>query len=66
VDEAEGDVEEFEDEEEEEKEEGENRQERQDIRGGREREARKGTGRMIRRTEDEIGEDADADADADT
>jgi hypothetical protein len=49
-------VEEFEDEEEE----GENRQERQDIRGGREREAGTRTGRMIRRTEDEIGEDTDA------
>jgi hypothetical protein len=35
MNEADGDVEEFEDEEEE----GENRQERQDIRGGREREA---------------------------
>jgi hypothetical protein len=57
VNEAEGDVEEFEDEEEEE--EGENRQ---DIQAGREREAGTEIGRMTRRTEDEIGEDTDTDA----
>jgi hypothetical protein len=66
MNEAEGDVEEFEEEEEEEEEEGENRQERQDIRGGREREARTRTGKMIRRTENEIEEGADADADTGT
>jgi 16S rRNA U516 pseudouridylate synthase RsuA-like enzyme len=62
MNEAEGYVEEFKDEEEE----GENRQERQDIQAGREKEARIEIGRMTRRTEDEIGEDADTDGDAGT
>jgi hypothetical protein len=76
MNEAEGDVEEFEDEEEteeteeteeeEEEEESENRQERQDIRGEREIETGTETGTMIRRTDDETGEDTDPDPDAGT
>jgi hypothetical protein len=68
MNEAEGDVEEFEDEEEteeEEEEESENKQERQDIRGEGERKTGTETGTIIRRTEDETGEDTDADTNAD-